>query len=98
MRGVAEINFVTVNRDPFGPQSAREISPIAEAMICVRMTHTTAIGASRGALVPPFGQKDMDDNPMPAPSVISVSDIAPVTNAPATTDAHEIADTEVSCA
>jgi hypothetical protein len=60
------------------------------------MIHTTAIGASRVALVPPFGQKDIDDNPMPAPSVINVSDIAPVTNAPATTAAHEIADAEVS--
>jgi len=60
------------------------------------MIHTTAIGANRGALVSPFGQKDIEDKPMPAPSVISVRDIDPVTDAPAATAAQEIAETEVS--
>jgi hypothetical protein len=27
------------------------------------MIHTTAIGANRGALVSPFGQKDIEDKP-----------------------------------
>jgi len=60
------------------------------------MIQITAIGPSLDADNPTVGQGETEDKPIPAPSVISIKDMAPVTKAPAATAAQDTADTGVS--